>query len=231
MRKLLFGALGLATLGLVILPSFGQAGGVDFEPGRGVSALTSWVSAVDVHGDANAIGKFNSAEGNKHYVKVEGSVTAISSTAITVLSKSKSKSYTFTIDSTTKIIRKFKGTAAVSEVQVGDAVRVYATALTSGTAKLIWDKSIWWVSLSGTLANLDSTAKTFNLIVSRKEPQTGLTMTLTVPVKTTDTTTYWLADGTAKAWTDLANDQKINVRGSWDVVNKIVTASRVTIKS
>ncbi len=191
--------------------------------------VNSWVKAVDEKGDSNSIGLFNRDEANKHLAKVNGTVTAKSDTSISVKAGN-GTTYTFTVDSSTKIIRKFKGHSSMAEVAVGDQVRVWATALTGGTAKLVWDKSIWWVALSGTISNLNSTDKTFDLTIMRKEPETGLTMTLTVPIKTSDATTYWM-DTTAKAFTDLANGQKVSVRGSFNKVGKYVWASKVTIKS
>lgn len=232
MRKVLTGLTGVAMVAATfgaLLPASGHASEFDNEPGRGASALTSWVSAVDVHGDKNGVNKYNSSEKDRRLAKVEGTVTAVSDTAITVTKKGTSTSYSFTIDSATKVIRKFKGTASVSEITVGDLVKVYATSLTDGTAKLIWDKGIWWVALSGKVADLDTTAKTFNLIVTRKEPQTGLPMTLTVPIKVNDGTKYFLGK-TASDLSALANDQTVNVRGSWDAVAKVVTANKIIVK-
>lgn len=237
MRKLITGltsfALLVSTVGAVV-PSMAQAGNSDsdHEPGRGSSALTSWVSAVDVNGDATGLSRFRTNENNSHLAKVTGVVTAVSSSSISVnvTKNSVVTGYTFSVSSATKVIRKFKGTATIAEVLVGDTVRVYASSLTSGAAKLIWDKSIWWVALSGKISGLNTTDKTFNLVVTRREPQTGLPMTLTVPIKTNDATIYEM-NHSAKAFTDLANDQSINVRGSWNSVAKVVTARKVTIKS
>jgi hypothetical protein len=216
----------------VFQPAPSQASDFDAEPGRGMSAMTSWVNAVDVHGDKDGNSRYSKSESNRQYVKVNGKVTAISASSISVdvVKDGVTTAYTFTIDSATKIIRKFKGIASLTEVLVGDTVRVYVTSLTGGTAKLIWDKSIWWVTLSGKISVLNATDKTFSLVITRKEPQTGLPMTLTVPIKANDATTYWQAS-TAKAFTDLANDQTVNVRGSWNAVVKVVVAGKVTIKS
>lgn len=191
----------------------------------------SWVKAVDENGDRNAIGKFNSNEANKKLYRFEGAVTAVSDTSISVKranSNGTITTRTFIVTTSTAVIRKFRGTASIAEVAVGDKVKVWATAATDGTAKLIWDKSIWWVALKGTIADLNATDKTFNLVVSRKEPETGLTMTLTVPIKTSDATTYWMGT-TAKAFTDLANGQTVNVRGSFNTVGKYVWAKKITI--
>lgn len=234
-------ALAAALAVAAVMPLASRAGNEgrsgDTEPGRGNSIMSSWVRAVDGSGDANAIGKFNRNEANKSLVRANGTVKVVSASSITVTTFSKNgegvvtaKDYTFTVDSSTTVIRKFKGTASIAEVGVGDKVKVWATSLTDGTAKLIWDKSIWWIALNGTINALNSTDMTFNLLVSRKEPQTGLMMTMTVPVKTSSATTYFKADGTAGLFTDLADDQKVAVRGSFNTVGKYVWAKKVTIK-
>lgn len=191
----------------------------------------SWVKAVDEKGDHNAIGKFNSNETSKKLAKIEGTVTAVSSTSISVKrgdSESAVTTRTFKVDTSTVVIRKFKGTASIGEVGVGDKVKVYATAVTDGTAKLIWDKSVWQIALKGTVSALNATDKTFTLTVSKKEPETGLTMTLAVPVKTTDSTTYWQGV-TAKTFGDLANGQTVNIGGTFNSVGKYDLANKVSI--
>lgn len=191
----------------------------------------SWVKAVDEKGDSNAIGKFNSNQANKRLAHFEGTVSAVSATSITVRranSLGVVTTRTFIIDTSTVVIRKFKGTASVPEIAVGDRVQVWATALTGGTAKLIWDKSIWWVALKGTIADLNATDKTFNLVVTRKEPETGLPMTLTVPIRTSDSTIY-LMGLDPKTFSDLANGQTVSVRGTFDAVLKSVLAKKITI--
>lgn len=217
----------IVALGMIIpLIALAREGG-DSNPVQ----YGSWVKAIDLHGDHNAIGKFNSNNGNHRLAHVEGVVTVASPTSISVKQTKNGvdTTYAFTVDSNTTIIRKFKGTAAIGEVGVSDKVKVYATALTSGTAKLIWDKSIWWVALKGTISALDTTAKTFTLNVTRKEPETGLPMTLAVPITTSSMTTFWQGV-TAKAFTDLANGQTVNLRGTFNFVGKFVLASRISIQ-
>lgn len=238
MRKTLVRFATLAAALSMLAPVAARAStSTDQEPGRGNSIMSSWVHAVDVNGDANAIGKFNSNEANRSLVRVNGTAKAVSTTSITISQFSLNsagdltvKDYTFTVDSSTAVIRKFKGTASIAEVAVGDRVGIWATSKTNGTAKLIWDKSIWWVALSGKIADLNSTTATFNLVVSRKEPQTGLTMTLVMPVKTSSQTTYFMGT-TVKAWSDLANGQTVNVRGSFNFVGKYLWAKKITIVS
>lgn len=238
MHKNFLRLAALATAAGMLAPFMASAHTVDSEPGRGGSSLSSWVKAVDGNGDANAIGKFNSNEANKSLVRVNGKVKAVSSTSITVTQYSLDsagapvvKDYTFVVDSTTVVIRKFKGTASIAEVSVGDKVGIWATSKIGGTAKLIWDKSIWWVALSGKISDLDATAMSFNLVVTRKESQTGINLTMTVPVRATSSTTFMKADGTVGAWADLANGQNVNVRGTFDRVWMLVWAKKVTIKS
>ncbi len=199
--------------------------------------LHSEESALDGKGDRNGIGMFNRAvDGEKtKYVHVNGKVTAVSTTSITVDVRSKNEDetittspYTFAIDSTTKIIRKFKGSATIVEIAVGDKVKLWGTKLEGGVAKLIWDKSIWWGQIKGTITDLNATTKTFKLILKQKQTASGKTITVAATVKTHDGTKYWLGD-VEKAFTDLANDQVVTVRGSWNSANKYFLANKVTI--
>ncbi len=241
-RKLLIGAGLLAMAAGMIAPVAAKS---DKSKGNSQRQLANPV-AVDGRGDANAIGKFNRNEGNKKLFKVNGRVTAVSASSITVqvsLANTNSnsnangnsnanvsnvnagvtlKSFTFSVDSNTAVIRKFKGTATIDEVAVGDHVRVWATKKTDGRAVLIWDKSIWWVHLKGVISNLDTTAKTFKLTVTIKG------IDFTTNVKTNDTTTYW-QDTTAKTFSDLANGQTVLVKGSWNFVGKYVLTKKVFI--
>lgn len=193
----------------------------------------SWVKAVDEKGDRNAIGKFNSEEANKRLMRFEGTVTAVSTTSITLKHGNSDKTIatkTFVIDSSTTIIRKFKGTAGIGEVSVGDRVKVWTTSATSTTVKLLWDKSIWWVALKGIVSSLNTTDHTFMLTVVRKEPETGLDMIMNVPITTSSATKYWM-DSTEKTFSDLVSGQKVNVRGSFDTVTKSIWAQKITISS
>lgn len=241
-RKLLTG-VGLLVMAVgVITPVAAKS---DKSKSNSLRRLVSPV-AVDGRGDANAIGKFNRHEKNKKLFKVNGRVTAVSASSITVqvsLTNTNNngnangnsnanasnvnadvtlKSFTFSVDSNTAVIRKFKGTATIDEVAVGDHVRVWATKRTDGRAVLIWDKSIWWVHLKGVISSLDATAKTFKLTVTIKGIE------YTTNVKTNDATTYWL-DATAKTFGDLANGQTVLVKGSWNSVGKYVLAKKVLI--
>lgn len=236
MRKVLLSAVALALVGGMLVPTMSEA--------KSKPKFSNPV-AIDGHGDRNGIGKFNSENKEKKRRVVSGIVTAVSATSITVevgvsqSDKDKNenansnantnttvtkKSFTFTVNSSTKVIRKFKGTAAISEVMVGDRVQVWATSLTNGTAKLIWDKSIWWAEARGKISNLNATAKTFTLTITKNKIEFSTT------VKANDLTTYW-QDGVAKTWTDLANGQTVVVRGTWDAVNSLFLARKITIKS
>lgn len=205
-------------------------------------------SALDGKGDRNGIGLFKRLEENKMMVYANGKVTAVSATSITVAVRSKqaevsaqtentnstsddtvvTTNYTFAVDATTKVIRKFKGSASILEVAVGDKVKLWGTKFEGGVAKLIWDKSIWWGQIKGTVTDLNATNKTFKLVLKQKITESGLVKTVAATVKTHDLTKYWLGD-VEKAFTDLANDQKVTVRGSWNSVGKYFLANRVTI--
>lgn len=191
----------------------------------------SWVRAIDQKGDSNAIGKFNSNERNKKVSRFEGTVTAVSATSISVRranSNGVNTTRTFRVDTTTVVIRKFKATASIGEVGVGDRVKVWASALTGGTAKLIWDKSIWSVALRGTVSELNPTDTTFVLTIKRIEPETKLTMTMTVPITTNDSTAYWMGLD-SKTFSALANGQSVSLRGTFYSVGKYVLAKKVSI--
>ncbi|MEK7636887.1 MAG: DUF5666 domain-containing protein [Patescibacteria group bacterium] len=191
--------------------------------------------AIDAAGDNNGLGKFKKHSVNGKLKQVKGAVTVITGPvapatdgSITV-KKSNGKEYTFTFDSTsatkyTTFLRKYKGTATWNEIMVGDAVHVFATKLVGGKAIIVWDKGIWWAEVKGTISNLDATAKSFTLTVTMK----GIDFTTTV--KTDDATTYRQGD-TDKAFTDLANGQKVKVRGSWNAVGSYLLAKKIVIQS
>lgn len=231
MRKTYLAIPMLALVGLLIAP-FADAK----VSSKGLPKyLHSEASALDGKGDRNGIGLFKRNSENKKYVFVNGTVTAVGVDSITVAVRSKNDDgtitttpYTFAVDTTTKVIRKFKGTASIAEVAVKDKVMLWGTKLESGVAKLIWDKSIWWGQVKGTITDLNSTTKTFKLILKQKETKSGKTITVAATIKTSDNTKYWLGD-VEKAFTDLANDQVVTVRGSWNSANKYFLASKVTI--
>lgn len=218
-------AVAAVSAGLVT-PLLAHAEDVDSTPGTGKSVVKSWVQAEDGKGDAISIGKFNAAKANKKYVRVNGTVTAVSETSITV--EKGSTSYTYAVDANTAVIRRFKGKSSIAEVSVGDTVSVWATKKTNGTAKLIWDKSIWKVGITGVVADLDTTSGTFNVVVSRKEPHTGLMMTLTVPVRTSDATKYFIGT-TPASLSDLADGQTVKASGVWNMEDKYLQSGKVVI--
>lgn len=190
----------------------------------------SWVKAVDEKGDRNAIGKFNASESNKKLVRYEGTVTAVSTTSISLErlnGQGDVTTQTFGITPTTKVIRKFKATARIGEVGIGDRAKVWASSLDGGTAKLIWDKGIWWVSLRGTVSNVNATDKTFSLIITRKEPETKLSMTMTVPVRTSGSTSYWMGFDQI-AFDDLFNTETVRVRGTFNSIGQYITANNIS---
>jgi hypothetical protein len=191
-------------------------------------------SAADLRGDANGIGKFKSTEANKKLVFVNGRVSAVSASSISVDFKKEdgiTTTYTFAVDTTTKIIRKFKATATIGEVAVKDHVKLWATKLEGGTAKLIWDKSIWWAVVKGTITALDTTNQTITVklswVVSAKHKPV-IRKQYQLLVKTYSLTEYWQGT-TAKAFTDLAVGQNISVRGSWNSVGKYLLGKKITI--
>ncbi len=200
--------------------------------------------AIDGKGDKDGLARFESEDRGRKHKFVTGKVTAISATSITILtpgtapvantnttntnSDSKPKalpgtSYTFAITSATHYVRKYKGTASWNEIMLGDTVKVWADKLVDGTAKLIWDTSIWYSEVKGVVSNLNVTGMALTLTVTMKGVEYNTT------VKMDSATTYLMKDGTAKAITDLANGQTIKLRGSWNSVGKYLLAKRIVI--
>lgn len=246
MRKFIVSVIGLFALTLMVAPAAEAKIST-----RGLPKfIHSESSALDTQGDARGLGVFKRSEENKKYVFANGKVTAVGATSITVAVRSKKSddivttqsdtntnsehgtvvttSYTFAVDSTTMVIRKFKGKASIAEVAVGDSVKLWGTKFEGGVAKLIWDKSIWWGQIRGTITDLNPTTKTFKLVLKQKISETGVIRTVAATVKTNTSTTFWMG-GAAKAFTDLANDQKVTLRGSWNSANMYFLASKVTI--
>ena len=235
MKRLITSLASFGVLAMVLAPLGASAS-------TSTAGLAKFVhpenKAVDLKGDSNGIGKFNSNEANKNLKRANGKVTAVSATSITMAVKNDDDTdedgvtlYTFLVDANTKVLRKFKGTAKINEVAVGDQVKVWATALTDGTAKLIWDKSIWWVSLKGKISAIDTTAKTVTLRLSWEVGHKGkiiLRRPYQLTVKTDDMTKYFQGL-TEKAFTDLVVDQRVAVRGSWNKVGKYVLAGKISI--
>lgn len=238
MRKILVGLPLLALVFTLVAPAAEAKVST-----RGLPKyLHSEESALDGKGDRNGLGLFKRSSESKSYVFVNGKVTAVSSTSITVEVRAKNDDgtittspYTFAVDATTKVIRKFKGTASIAEVAVNDRVMLWGTKLTDGTAKLIWDKSIWWGQIKGTVTDVNTTTETFKLVLRQKQTEGGLTKTVSASVKTHAGTTYWFGTDpvTAATFADLSSamtdERKVTVRGSWNSVGKYFLASKVTI--
>ncbi len=224
MKKPLLGLSALAMVATMVLPLAASAK-TEHKLGNPDSIE---------HSDSNTNGKFNSENHNTKRRHVTGRVTAVSATSITVSIGSGStnsngnsntnsttvKTFTFKVDANTMVIRKFKGKSDISEVAVGDTVMVWADKLVGGTAKLIWDKSTWWVGIGGKVSNRNVTNKTFTLTITKNKIE------FTTTVKTDSSTTFWQG-ATAKTFADLTNGQKVAVRGSWDNVGKFILAGKV----
>lgn len=172
--------------------------------------------------EAKDVRQHDEHERNRRLVKVNGTVAAISTSSITV-KVSSTISYTFAITSKTRMLRKHKGATNVSEIAVNDRVRVWADKKVGGTAKMILDKSIWWVNFPGTISNIDTTAKTFTLTIRWKM------FDVTSTVKWDASTAIRQGDA-IKTVPDLANGQKVQVKGSWNEVGRYILARRITIK-
>lgn len=212
MRKFVYGAATLVTAAAMFLPAVSQA--------KTLPRFSNPL-AIDGKGDANAIGKFNKNNANAKLFHMSGKVTAVSATSITVVNGSSPASHTFTVNSSTTVIRKFKGTASITEVMVNDQVSLWATK-DNGNALLVWDKSIWWAESRGVISNLNTTTGAFTLTITLKGVQYSTT------VNTNSQTTYRMG-GVAKSLTNLANGDTVTVRGTWNSTLKVFLARKITI--
>ena len=228
MKKLATSAAGLALL----VSGFGASTAALANDSNSHSFKATESQALDHKGDDNGVRAWNKFALDNAYVYVKGTVSAVSANSISVSVKHHTEdgsatitsSYTFSVDANTKVIRKFKGTAAINQVMVGDTVSIWGSDLTSGHARLIWDQSIWWVTLNGKI----SAVSTDSFTLALKGP---LGITVSTTVKTDSSTTYMMDDGTTKTFADLAVGQRVNIRGAWDSVNSWVLAKRIVIKS
>lgn len=228
MRKILTAVAGFALLASL----FGASTVAQAKDSHGNKFKASESQALDGKGDNNGVRAWNRFALDNAYVFVKGTVTAVSPTSISVSVNHHSEDglttlttvYTFSVDTNTKVIRKFKGSAAINQVQVGDMVSIWGSDLTGGHARLIWDQSIWWVSLHGTISNLNTATNTFTLSFTSH----GIIVSTTIK---TDSLTVIMADGTPKTFADLANGQRVEVRGTWDAVNLWVLAKKINLES
>lgn len=228
-------ASAMATLALAMTPFAGHA---EFSTNGLQKFLHPEKNALDSVAKPNEIGLFNSTErkhGEHKLVRKNGQVLEVSSTMLKIAHFDADaegvptvKEYTFIVDVNTKVFRKFKALSNIGEVAVGDRVDVWADKLEGGTAKLVWDKSIWWASIRGLVADLNGDGMTFNLVLTKKNGE-GLTKSYVAKVTVTTTTEFVKADGTAGAWTDVANGQNVSVKGSWNSVGKYLLARKVSI--
>lgn len=232
MRKLI--GLSISAIAIMVLTIGGHSAKAEAATST-VGFISRPSEAADLKGDNNGIGRFNRNENNKLLFRIHGTITSLSDTSITIMSKkmlgdslkaTADTSYTFSIDETTKVLRRFRAASSVAEMTVGDQVRIWATKLTGGNAQLIWDKSIWWIRVTGTISNLDTVNQTFDLLITRTAAD-GTVRTFSVSVKTTDATVYVTANGAPALFTDLANGSEAQVRGVWNHIGCYLTARNI----
>ncbi len=238
-KRILVGFSTLLVVATVLAPSVSLA---KDSQSKKLPRLTAPV-AIDGQGDSQGISDFKKDNENTRLKAVTGKVTAVSATSITIARNLKTvttdptstvtkqstdptttttTSLTYTIDAKTHVLRKYKGTATVNEIMVGDSVKIWAAKL-SGTALVIWDTSIWYVEVRGAVSSLDSTAKAFTLTVTKNKVEYSTT------VKYDDATIFLMKDGTSKTAADLANGQTIKIKGSWNTLGKFILAKRIVI--
>lgn len=236
-KRVYTGLSAVALAATLMAPTMSLAKEKESESHKSMKPRLTSTVAIDGKGDNNGLAKFKKHSENRRLVQVTGKVTAVSATSITIERRSgeeiknvngtrvvkPTKSYTFAITGTTSVLRKYKGTATINEVMLGDTVKIWGTKLVGGNALIIWDSSIWYAEVRGVVSNLNATAKAFTLTVTKDKVEYSTT------VKFDDATTFLMSDGTAKTAADLANGQTIKVKGAWDSVGKFLFAKRIVI--
>ncbi len=135
--------------------------------------------------------------------------------------------WTVNVTSSTKLFRRYMGTATINEFLVGDKVEARGTQGTGLVlnARVVRDNSVVIKNRDfvGTISSIDSSAQSFVIPIKRK----GATSNLTV---TTTSATKFYNDGTAISFADLTVGAKVKVLGVYNETAKTLAASRVFIE-
>jgi len=152
---------------------------------------------------------------------VDGTVTAVSGTTITMTLKSDSM-VTDTVDaSNAKLIRRFGAAMQITDIQNGDMLEVNGTVTGNNiSAKVVRDISLQ--AHNGTFAGTISAVSTSSFTLSSKDRGNQTV--------NTDSNTQFRLGSSSASFSDLAVGQTVTVSGVWDRTNSNVTATRVTIK-
>jgi hypothetical protein len=164
---------------------------------------------------------------------LSGTITKIETTngglpaTLTVLHKN-SQTWTVNITSSTKLYRRYMGTATIDEFAVGDKIEARGTQGTGNiiNAKVVRDNSIVIKNrdFPGRIKSIDSVAKSFVMPIKLKAGIVDLTVT------TTSATTYYTKDHETATFSDLSVGDKVKVLGTYNSTNKTLAATRIIIK-
>ena len=164
---------------------------------------------------------------------LSGTITKIETTnsglpaTLTVLHKT-NQVWTVNITSTTKLYRRYMGTATIDEFAVGDKIEARGTLGTGNVinAKVVRDNSIVIKNrdFPGRIKSIDSVAKSFVMPIKLKEGVVDLTVT------TNTATKYFAKDHETAAFSDLSVGDKVKVLGTYNSTVKTLAATRIIIK-
>jgi Cu/Ag efflux protein CusF len=126
--------------------------------------------------------------------------------------------------SNARLVRKYNATADISEILVGDFVKIFGKINgTNVTAKRVKDLSIQKFNgkFHGTIKSIDTTDNSFVLQTKKRGDQT-------VEVSSTTKIRY---KSTTKAFSDLAVGNRVIIKGTWNSTHKLaynVTSIKIT---
>ncbi len=156
-------------------------------------------------------------------------VTAVSGSTINASTTFGSTSLAWVIntDSNTRFARKFGGVSAVSEVSVGDLISVTgsldmtaATLTVKASTLKDWSIQKQNAAVSGTVASIDASAKTFVVTASEKG---------NITVSVSDGTVFLKNDTASATFADLSVGSRVKVSGVLDLNTHVIAANKVMI--
>lgn len=161
--------------------------------------------------------------GGNRWLLNKAVVKSIDTTAKTITVTRNSTDYVVDY-SGARLIRKYNATANVSEILVGDYVKVFGKITgTNVVAKKVKDLSIQRFNgkFNGTIKSIDTINQTFVLQTNRRGDQT-------VEVLATTKIRY---KGAVKSFSDLAVGNWVIIKGTWNSTHKLaynVTSVKIT---
>ena len=189
-----------------------------------VLALASFAGAETSSSTANSASNVHrmaltvSASGK---VMLRGTLQSVGTNSIVVTSWG--GSWTVNIGSDAKLVRRFGGASSLSEFQAGDDIQVNGAisraAAWTVDAKIVKDNSIQArnADFTGTISGLNGSA--FTLTTPRRG---DIKVTVNADAKIT-------VNGKAATVSDLANGQRVRVKGVWDRTQSTVAASNASV--